>query len=79
MIQFGTADVAGERSFFVSDNGPRPAGNPGTHLPRRKLDHADRLCCGIGLATVQRIITLHRGRIWAADQEGKGGILYFTV
>ncbi|HBG04054.1 MAG: histidine kinase [Geobacteraceae bacterium GWC2_58_44] len=79
VIQFGTAEVGGERSFYVSDNGPRPAGKPGVHLPRRKLDSADRLCCGIGLATVQRIITLHRGRIWAADQAGKGGTLYFTV
>jgi len=79
VIQFGTAEVAGERSFFVSDNGPRPEGKPGVHLPRRKLDNADRLCCGIGLATVQRIITLHRGRIWTADQAGKGGTLFFTV
>lgn len=79
VIQFGTAEVEGERSFFVSDNGPRPDGKPGAHLPGRKLDNADRLCCGIGLATVQRIITLHHGRIWAADQSGKGGTLYFTV
>ena len=79
VIQFGTAQVEGERSFFVSDNGPRPDGEPGEHHPGRKLDSADRLCCGIGLATVQRIITLHRGRIWAADQAGKGGTLYFTV
>lgn len=79
VIQFGTRQVEGERSFYVSDNGPRPSGEPGEHLPGRKPDNADRLCCGIGLATVQRIITLHRGRIWVDDQSGKGGVLYFTV
>jgi len=79
VIQFGTTKVEGERSYYVSDNGPRPTGTPGVHLPRRKLDNADRLSCGIGLATVHRIITLHRGKIWAADLSGKGGTLYFTV
>lgn len=79
LIQFGTVQLEGERSFFVSDNGPRFAGSLGAHLPIRKLDNPDPLCCGIGLATAQRIITLHRGRIWAADQAGKGGTLYFQV
>ena len=79
VIRFGTAQVEGERSFFVSDNGPRPAGDPGEPVPRRNLDNADRLCCGIGLATVQKIITLHRGRIWAGDEAGKGGTLFFQV
>jgi PAS domain S-box-containing protein len=78
VIRFGTAQIEGERSFFVSDNGPRPDVTPG-HLPRRKLDGADRLCCGIGLATVQRIISLHGGKIWAEDEAGKGGTLFFRV
>ena len=43
------------------------------------MEKSGHLCCGIGLATVQRIITLHRGKIWAADQADKGGTLYFTV
>ncbi|MBU5613128.1 MEDS domain-containing protein [Geomonas azotofigens] len=77
VIKFGTAQVEGERSCYVSDNGPRlgaslceaPAGGSGTERSR----------CGIGLATVQRIINLHRGRIWSAEQAGKGGTLYFQV
>jgi PAS domain S-box-containing protein len=79
VIQFGTAQVEGERSFFVSDNGPRFAAQLGAHLPLRKLKSADQLGFGIGLATVQRIISLHRGRIWSADQTGNGGTLYFRV
>jgi PAS domain S-box-containing protein len=78
VIQFGTAQVEGERSYFISDNGPR-FDHLESCLSPRSFGKADRLCCGIGLATVQRIITLHRGRIWAADDAGKGGTLYFRV
>jgi PAS domain S-box-containing protein len=78
VIQFGTAQVAGEQSFFISDNGPR-SDQLESCLSPRSFGKTDRLCCGIGLATVQRIITLHRGRIWAADDAGKGGTLYFRV
>ncbi|HJV36653.1 MEDS domain-containing protein [Geomonas sp.] len=76
VIRFGIAEVEGARSFYVSDNGPRLVTIAGLPPAAEKPGH---LCCGIGLATVQRIITLHRGRIWAADQADKGGTLYFTV
>ena len=79
VIHFGTAQVEGELSYYVSDNGPRFSGHLGAHLPLRKLGNPDRFCCGIGLATVQRIIALHRGRIWAADEADAGGTLYFQV
>jgi PAS domain S-box-containing protein len=77
VIQFGTAQVAGERSFYVKDNGPRSLAESGSHLSVRQRDN--HLCCGIGLATVEKIITLHRGRIWATDHADEGGTLYFTV
>jgi len=79
VIQFGTAEVEGARSFFVSDNGPRFEQRLGSQPPVPKVGKTDRLCCGIGLATVQRIITMHKGQIWEADEADKGGTLYFRV
>ncbi|GFO60771.1 hypothetical protein GMST_30960 [Geomonas silvestris] len=77
LIRFGATEVEGKRSFFVSDNGPRRP----SKLPSQKLHSrsGSGLGGGLGLVTVQRIISLHRGRIWAALEAERGATFYFRV
>jgi signal transduction histidine kinase len=81
-IEFGITERAGETAYYVRDNGAGFPMNDADQLfkPFKRLHKADDFAgTGIGLATVQRIIERHDGRIWGEGEVGRGAAFYLTL